>query len=91
MEKSQIRKIEYSKKFLKSLKKLPERIIKQVEQKEKIFKENCFDSRIKIHKLKGKQRDSWAFWINDSYRIKFIFISNNEVLFFNIGTHEIYK
>ena len=91
MERSEIRKIEYSKKFLKSLKKLPERIIRHAEEKERIFKENCFDPRLKVHKLKGKQRDSWAFWINDSYRIKFIFISHDEVLFFNIGTHGIYK
>ena len=91
MEGGKIKNIEYSKKFLKSLKKLPERMIRQAEEKEKIFKENCFDPRLRTHKLKGKQQYSWAFWINDSYRIKFIFISNNEVLFLNIGTHGIYK
>ncbi|MCK4781997.1 type II toxin-antitoxin system mRNA interferase toxin, RelE/StbE family [Candidatus Parcubacteria bacterium] len=86
-----IKNIEYSKKFIKSLKKLPKRVVEQTEQKEKIFKENCFNFQLKTHKLKGGQQHSWAFWINDSYRVKFIFISSDEVLFLNIGTHEIYK
>ncbi len=91
MEVGEIKNIEYSKRFLKSLNKLPKRTIGQAGEKEKIFRENCFDPRLKTHKLKGKQQDSWAFWINDSYRIKFIFLNDNKVLFLNIGTHGIYK
>ena len=33
----------------------------------------------------------WAFWINYSYRIKFIFSGEDEVLFLDIGPHDIYK
>ena len=39
-----VKRIEYSKNFLKSLRKLPERIISQAEEKEKIFKDNSFHS-----------------------------------------------
>jgi mRNA-degrading endonuclease YafQ of YafQ-DinJ toxin-antitoxin module len=91
MEKRNINKIEYSRKFLKSLQKLPQKIIRQAECKEKIFRENCFDAQLKTHKLKGENKGLWAFWIDYRYRIKFIFINDNEVLFLHIGTHDIYK
>jgi mRNA-degrading endonuclease YafQ of YafQ-DinJ toxin-antitoxin module len=84
-------KINVSPRFEKNYKRLPKRIKEKAKEKEAIFRDNPFDSRLKTHKLQGKQRDSWALWINDSYRIKFIFISDDEVLFFNIGTHGIYK
>ncbi len=84
-------KIKISPRFEKNYKRLPKRIKEKAKEKETIFRNNFFDPRLKTHKLKGKCQDSWAFWINDSYRIKFIFISDNEILFLNIGTHEIYK
>ena len=64
-----VKRIEYSKNFLKSLRKLPERIISQAEEKEKIFKDNSFHSVLRTHKLSGKDKDCWVFWINYSYRI----------------------
>jgi len=86
-----IKKIEYSRKFLKSLKKLPENTIGQAANKERIFMENCFDPRLGVHKLHGKEKGHWAFWINHAYRIKFLFLPGEEVLFLDVGTHEIYK
>ena len=83
--------IKYSKKFLKSLKRLSDKIIDQAEEKEKIFKNNPFDFRLKTHKLHGKEKEIWAFWINYNYRIKFLFLNNGEVLFLEIGTHDSYK
>ena len=83
--------IKYSKKFLKSLKRLSDKIIDQAEEKEKIFKNNPFDLRLKTHKLSGKEKEIWAFRINYQYRIKFIFLNNNETLFLDIGTHEFYQ
>lgn len=91
MIENRIKSIEYSNKFLKSSTKLPERIIEKAEEKERIFKENPFDPRLKTHKLSGKDKGCWAFWIDNSYRIKFIFLSKREVIFLNIGTHDIYK
>ncbi len=91
MDGARIREVRYTRKFLKALAKLPERVIIQASQKEEIFKNNPFDSRLGTHKLSGKEKEHWAFWINYSYRIKFLFISDSEVLFLGIGTHEIYK
>ena len=85
------KKIEYSKKFLRSLRKLTEKIIDQAEEKEKIFKDDLFHPILKTHKLSGKDKECWAFWINYSYRIKFTFSDDGDVLFLDIGTHDIYE
>lgn len=45
---------------------------------------------LKTHKLHGKEKDAYAFWINYSYRIKFIFLDVESVLFLDIGTHDVY-
>jgi len=84
-------RIRISSRFEKSYKKLPSKIQIKAKQKEAIFRINPFDDRLKTHKLKGEKQDSLAFWIDYSYRIKFIFLNKYEVLFLDIGTHDIYK
>ncbi len=91
MRENRIKRIEYSNKFLKALTRLPKRIISKAKEKEIIFKENVFDPRLKTHKLSGKDKKCWAFSITDSCRIKFIFLPNREILFLEIGLHDIYK
>jgi len=86
-----IEKILVSENFIKSYKSLPIKVKKFAQKKEEIFKQNPHDSKLKTHKLKGKLSDNWAFSINYSYRILFRFINNEEVMFLDIGTHQIYK
>jgi len=77
--------------FEKQYKKLPLCVKEQAKQKESIFRQDQFSTQLKTHKLHGKDKACWAFWITRSYRIKFIFISSQEVLFLAIGPHSIYK
>ena len=77
--------------FIKVYKNLPEEIKLSGKQKEEIFKINPFDSRLKTHKLKGKFKDYWAYSVNYQYRIMFKFIDDNTVLYYDIGTHDIYR
>lgn len=86
-----IKEIKVSPLFEKHYQKIPKIIKEAAKRKEKIFRDNPFDPRLRTHKLHGKERDVRAFWIDFKYRIKFIFLSNDEVLFLDIGTHEIYK
>lgn len=88
---SEIKKVEYSDKFLRSAKRLPARIFNQAEEKERLFRKSPFARQLGTHKLHGHESGLWAFWINRSYRIKFIFLPDKEVLFLDIGTHNIYK
>jgi addiction module RelE/StbE family toxin len=70
---------------------MPKIVKLKAEEKEKIFKNNPFDSRLDTHKLHGKYKEYWAFTIMGQYRILFVFSNNEIVDFINIGTHEIYK
>jgi mRNA-degrading endonuclease YafQ of YafQ-DinJ toxin-antitoxin module len=87
----EIREIKISPLFERHYRKLPKEIKERAKRKEKIFRKNPFDPRLKTHKLHGKEKECWAFWIDYKYRIKFIFLSDEEVLFLDIGTHGIYK
>jgi len=67
------------------------KIIEQAKEKERIFRFYPFDQSLKTHKLSGKNSGCWAFWINYSYRVKFIFINPSEILFLEVGLHNIYN
>jgi mRNA-degrading endonuclease YafQ of YafQ-DinJ toxin-antitoxin module len=86
-----ITRIEVSSRFKKSFRRLPPKIQRKAISRIKLFKGNPFDPRLKTHPLSGKEKECWAFWIDYRYRIKFIFLNGDEVLFLDIGTHDIYK
>lgn len=88
MPERKVIEVEYSAKFLKSAKKLSDKLFQKAEEREKIFKNNPFDPRLDTHKLHGKERKHWAYWINKKYRVKFLFLDGDRVLYINIGTHD---
>ncbi|MCK4453979.1 type II toxin-antitoxin system mRNA interferase toxin, RelE/StbE family [Candidatus Parcubacteria bacterium] len=77
--------------FRKSFKKLPSTIQKKAKLRDKIFRKDPFALNLQTHKLKGKLKDYWAYSVNDDYRVLFRFINEDSAIYFNIGTHEIYK
>ncbi len=80
-----------SSKFDRRYKKLPNEIKLKAEEKEKILKLNPFDPRLKTHKLHGKDKNHWAYSVDQNYRIKFLFAENNTILYLDIGRHnEVY-
>lgn len=83
-------KILYSSKFEREYKNLALGIKKQAEEKEKIFRKDSYDPRLKTHKLKGALRDFWAFSIDRKNRIIFEFIDENIIWFHSVGDHSIY-
>lgn len=83
--------IQVTDRFVKHYRKLPQQIKTKAKLRENIFRRNPFDGRLKTHKLLGKQKEVWSFSITYSYRITFIFLTESQVLFLDIGTHEIYK
>ncbi len=78
----------YSPKFLRSFAKLPEGIQNEFRRREAIFRKDLFDSRLRTHKLKGK--NEWAFLITYKMRVILIFERKN-ILFVNIGDHSVYR
>ena len=55
--------------FIKSYKKLHKEIQEKAKVKEAVFRINPFDKRLKTHKLSGKEKEAWAFWVDYSYRL----------------------
>ena len=88
MKERRIEKINYSPYFLKRLSRLRPELIERAQEKENLFKSNAFAPQLNTHKLKGRDKDSWAFYIDYKYRIKFIFISDTEALFIDVGAHD---
>lgn len=80
-----------SSRFKKSFRQLYSRIQKKVIEKTIIFKTNPFAAKLNTHKLHGEKKEEWAFSIDYSYRINFIFLESDKVIFTDIGTHDIYK
>jgi addiction module RelE/StbE family toxin len=84
-------KIYYSSKFAREYKKLPPKIKKLAEAKEKLFRKNPFERRLDTHKLSGSLKDFWAFSIDSKHRIIFEFADKNIIWFHSVGDHSIYQ
>lgn len=86
-----IRKISYSSKFLRSLKSLDPSLQPLVIERSDIFIQNCFDPRLRTHKLKGRLSGYWSFSLTHAHRVVFEIIEDGVVGFVDIGDHSIYR
>lgn len=84
-------RIYYSSKFEREYKKLPKKIKKLAEEKEKTFRDNPFDPSLKTHKLSGRLRGYCSFSIDMRYRIIFEFAQKDVIWFHSVGDHSIYR
>jgi len=84
--------VEYSARFLKFASRLSVKLLVLASEKEALFKADPFHPSLDTHKLHGKDKDAWSFSVNRKYRIKFLFLKSNVVLFLMVGTHdEVYR
>ncbi len=81
----------YSSGFERAYEKLELVIKKKAERRVEIFRGDAFDKRLDTHKLHGKLKEFWAFSIDDKNRIAFKFLDDRNVMFLDVGDHEIYK
>ena len=77
--------------FERNYRKLSKQLKGAAKEKEVLFRENPFHPSLRTHKLHGKDKGAWAFWINYHYRIKFLFLSENRALFLDVGPHDFYE
>ena len=59
--------------------------------KDRLFRQNPFAPSLNTHRLKGGLKDLRAYSINRSYRVLFEFVDSQTVIYFDVGTHEIYR
>jgi len=81
----------YTTEFSRRFKKLPKDVKLQAVIKEKIFRKNPFDPKLKLHKLSGKLNDLWSFYISYNERIVIEFGDKDIIYFHTIGDHDLYK
>ncbi|MFH1405042.1 MAG: type II toxin-antitoxin system mRNA interferase toxin, RelE/StbE family [Patescibacteria group bacterium] len=86
-----VRKICYSKTFVKEAKKLPKDIVKIAIIKERIFKDNPLHPSLRLHELHGKLKGIWSISLSGGYRIIFERMKNGDILFISVGKHDLYK
>ena len=77
--------------FERQFEKLPRHLQKIAGRKILLFEENPFHPGLETHKLKGALSAYWAFYVTGGYRVIFRFLEDNEVIYYDIGTHDIYK
>ena len=77
--------------FLRAFQKLPLPIQESAHKKDKRFRHNPFEQSLRTHQLKGQLAGAWSYSVNYDYRIVFRFLSHEEVLYHDIGTHDVYK
>lgn len=77
--------------FEKNFKNLPRNLKEKATKKILQFEKDPDYPSLKTHKLKGDLEGLWAFSINRDYRVMFRFIKKSEVIYYDIGTHDIYK
>ncbi len=77
--------------FKKAFRRLPHHIQELAIKKDRLFRQDAFASFLRTHKLKGPLDGYYAYSVNLEYRILFRFIKADEVIYYDIGTHEIYR
>ncbi len=86
-----VRKVHVTSTFEKAFRKLPSPIRALAVKKDLLFRQDAHASSLKTHKLKGPLEGYCAYSVNLSYRVLFRFVKADEVLYLDIGTHEIYR
>lgn len=77
--------------FTRAFRRLPSQLQNLASKKDQRFRSSPFHPGLRTHKLKGELEGFWSYSINNSYRVLFRFISDQEVLYYDIGTHDIYR
>lgn len=63
------------------------KLVEQTKERITMFQKNSQHPLLRDHKLKGTMSEFRAFWITGDIRIVYEEISEEEVVFYDIGTH----
>ena len=77
--------------FVKRMNKIEKELVDEVFEKVELFKNEKNHKVLKVHKLHGKFSGCYGFSVNYKTRIVFEYETKNEVVFLDIGDHDLYK
>jgi len=88
-----VRNIHPSSRFAASFKKLDPQLQQRLIEREKLFRSNAYHPGLKTHKLEGGlgEKDFYAYYVDDSLRVMFKFMTSDEVLYVDVNDHRIYR
>jgi len=79
--------IQYTSKFKKQYKKLPQQFQKQFDDRLKLFLVDPTNSMLRVHPLKGSFSGYWSMSVNGDLRALYLKRGEEIVIFALIGTH----
>ncbi|MEK7607437.1 MAG: type II toxin-antitoxin system mRNA interferase toxin, RelE/StbE family [Patescibacteria group bacterium] len=82
--------VSYTPSFLKQAKSLENRVYRDLKKKIELLKNPQNHKVLKVHKLHDRLYGCYAFSITHSIRVIFEYTTKSEVLFHDVGGHEIY-
>jgi plasmid maintenance system killer protein len=83
--------IAYKATFVRQFNKLDNYLQEEILEKIELFKKMENHNLLKVHKLHGKLKDSYSFYVNYKIRIVFMWQDKEEAILLAIGDHDIYK
>ena len=83
--------INYTVKFIKQYNKFDFEFKQEIKEKIELFRDTKNHQSLKVHKLHGKQKNSFSFSVNYKFRIAFKHLSKQEAVFLTIGDHDVYQ
>lgn len=79
--------IQYTPKFKKQYKKIPNKFQAQFDHRLRLFVENPTNPQLRIHPLKGSYSGYWSMNINGDLRALYLKKGDEIIIFALIGTH----
>ncbi len=83
--------VKYTPSFVRQAKSLEEATFKELEKKIASFKNPKNHTSLRVHKLKGRLKDFYAFSVTHRTRVIFEYVTENEAWFHHVGGHEVYE
>ena len=85
-------RVEYTRRFVRDVSKLPPTLQEDVYDKIELFKNPRNHTRLRVHKLHGSLQGRLSFSINYRFRIIFEYLNSKKdaAAFITLGDHSIY-
>ena len=80
--------IGYSKKFLKTFRRLERDLQDEILEKIELLKDTKNHNKLRVHKLSGKLKSVMSFSVNYRVRITFTYVHKNTIALHTVGTHD---
>ncbi|MDD4308308.1 MAG: type II toxin-antitoxin system mRNA interferase toxin, RelE/StbE family [Thermoplasmata archaeon] len=84
-------KISYKVTFIKQYNRLDKGLQEEVLEKIELLKDKNNHTLLKVHKLHGRLKENYSFYVNYKIRIVFVWEDSKEIILLAIGDHDIYK